>query len=74
MSKKQEVINLIENLDGFLDNIKSISLHPYSQGVDTNKLVDDLKTYISDMKAVAEGIEEISVDFEGEPDREENSK
>lgn len=72
--KKQEVLNLITNLDGFLTNIKSIIEHPYSTGVDVDKLVKDLQDYLKDMKVAVEAIEEVSVDFEGEPDREENSK
>lgn len=69
--KKQEVLDLITNLDGFLTNIKSISEHPYSTGVDVNRLVKDLQDYLKDMKAVVEQIEEVTVDFVGEPDREE---
>ena len=69
--KKQEVLNLITNLDGFLTNIKSINEHPYSQGVDVDRLVKDLQDYLKDMKAVVEQIDEVSVDFVGEPDAEE---
>ena len=72
--KKQEVLNLINNLDGFLSNIKSINEHPYSTGVDVDKLVKDLQDYLKDMKVAVEAIEEVSVDFVGEPDSAENSK
>lgn len=72
--KKQEVLNLITNLDGFLTNIKSINDHPYSTGVDVDRLIKDLQDYLKDMKAAVEAIDEVSVDFEGEPDKEENSK
>lgn len=72
--KKQEVLNLITNLDGFLTNIKSINEHPYSTGVDVDRLVKDLQDYLKDMKVAVEAIDEVSVDFEGEPDKEENSK
>jgi uncharacterized coiled-coil DUF342 family protein len=65
---KQEVLNLLTNLEGFLDNIKSINNHPYSTGVDVDKLVQDLQDYVKDMKASVEKIEEVSVDFQGEPD------
>lgn len=72
---KQEVLNLITNLEGFLNNIKSINEHPYSTGVDVNKLVDDLQDYLKDMKASVEKIDEVSTDLVGEPDSpEENSK
>lgn len=69
--KKQEALNLITNLDGFLANIKSINDHPYSQGVDVDKLITDLQDYLKDMKVVVEQIDEVSVDFAGEPDKNE---
>ena len=69
--KKQEVLNLIANLDGFLTNIKSINEHPYSTGVDVDRLVKELQDYLKDMRVVVEEIEEVSMDFVGEPDREE---
>ena len=71
--KKQEVLNLITNLDGFLTNIKSINEHPYSIGVDVNKLIKDLQDYLKDMKAVVEQIEEVTMDSVGKPDRNEES-
>ena len=60
--KKQEVLNLINNLDGFLNNIKSINEHPYSTGVDVDRLVKDLQDYLKDMKAVVEDIQELEPD------------
>ena len=69
--KKQEVLNLIANLDEFLTNIKSINDHPYSKGVNVDKLIKDLQNYLKDMCATVEAIEEISVDFVGHPDRNE---
>lgn len=69
--KKQEVLNLMANLEGFLINIKTINEHPYSTGIDVSKLVKDLQDYLVDMKAAVEAIEEVSVDFVGEPDKNE---
>ena len=60
--KKPEVLNLITNLEGFLDNIKSINNHPYSTGVDVDKLIKDLQDYMKDMKAVVEQIQELEPD------------
>lgn len=60
--KKQEVLNLINNLDGFLNNIKSINEHPYSTGVDVDRLVKDLQDYLKDMAAIVEQIEELEPD------------
>ena len=60
--KKQEVLNLINNLDGFLNNIKSINEHPYSTGVDVDRLVKDLQDYLKDMSAIVEQIQELEPD------------
>ena len=60
--KKQEVLNLLANLEGFLDNIKSINNHPYSTGIDVDKLIKDLQDYMKDMKAVVEQIQELEPD------------
>ena len=60
--KKQEVLNLLTNLEGFLDNIKSINNHPYSTGVDVDRLIKDLQDYVKDMKAVVEQIQELEPD------------
>lgn len=71
---KEQAINMIENLSGFLDNIKSMALHPYGNGINVEKVLTDLQDYARDLKETIEKIDEVSVDFEGEPDSEENSK
>jgi hypothetical protein len=58
---KEKAIQLTDNLHGFLLNIKSIHEHPYSIGVDVNKLVEDLLAYADDMKAVISEINEVIV-------------
>ena len=55
---KEKAIQLTDNLHGFLLNIKSINEHPYSTGVDVNKLVEDLLAYADDMKSVISEINE----------------
>lgn len=65
---KQELLQSLENLKGFLLNIDSINKHPYSKGVDVEKLVKDLEDYIDEMKGIAEKIEEVSTDVEGQPE------
>lgn len=65
---KQELLQSLENLKGFLLNIDSINKHPYSKGVDVEKLVKDLEDYVDDMKDIAEKIEEVSTDAEGQPE------
>lgn len=57
--KKQELINLLDNLQGFLDNMLSLHKHPYGNGIDVEKVINDLKTYVDDMKAVAADIQEV---------------
>jgi uncharacterized protein YukJ len=55
---KEKAIQLTDNLHGFLLNIKSINEHPYSVGVDVNKLIEDLLAYANDMKSVISEINE----------------
>ena len=69
--KKQEVLNLITNLESFLETIQSINNHPYSTGIDTDKLIQDLQDYLKDMKAVVEQIEELVPDT-AEPEEEKS--
>lgn len=71
---KEQAINMIDNLKGFLDNIKSIAAHPYSSGVNVDKLVVDLQSFADDLKESIEKIEEAATDEIGQPDEEENSK
>lgn len=68
---KQTVIEAIDNLKGFLDNIDSINKHPYSKGVDVDKLIIDLKNYANDLKGMVDKIEEVSTETV-KPDVQEN--
>ena len=46
---KQQALDLVTNLDNFLMNIESIAKHPYSKGVDVEKLNDrDFKEFSKD--------------------------
>lgn len=65
---KQELLQSLDNLKGFLVNIDSINKHPYSKGVDVEKLIKDLEDYVDEMKDTAEKIEEVSTDAEGQPE------
>lgn len=59
---KEKALQLTDNLHGFLLNIKSIHEHPYSVGVDVDKLVADLLAYTDDMKSVISEIQEVTVE------------
>ena len=60
--QRQKILNLITNLESFLGTIQSINNHPYSTGVDVEKLINDLQDYLKDMKAEVELIEELMPD------------
>ena len=66
---KQKTLDLITNLESFLGTIQSINNHPYSTGVDIEKLINDLQDYLKDMKAEADLIEELMPDT-AEPEEE----
>ncbi len=57
---KEQAINMIENLSGFLDSIKSVALHPYGNGINVDKVITDLQSYTKDLKETIEKIEEAS--------------
>lgn len=67
--QRQKILNLITNLESFLGTIQSINNHPYSTGVDVEKLINDLQDYLKDMKAEVELIEELIPDT-AEPEEE----
>jgi len=67
--QRQKILNLITNLESFLGTIQSINNHPYSTGVDVEKLINDLQDYLKDMKAEVELIEELMPDT-AEPEEE----
>lgn len=60
--KKPEVLSLIDNLGNFLENITAINNHPYSTGIDVERLIKDLQDYVKDMRAVVEQIQELEPD------------
>lgn len=66
---KQKTLDLITNLESFLGTIQSINNHPYSTGVDVEKLINDLQDYLKDMKAEVALIEELMPDM-AEPEEE----
>lgn len=67
---KEQAINMVDNLKGFLDNIKSIAAHPYSSGVNVDKLIVDLQSFADDLKESIEKIEEATIDETGQSDNE----
>ena len=66
---KQKTLDLITNLESFLGTIQSINNHPYSTGVDVEKLINDLQDYLKDMKGEVALIEELVPDM-AEPEEE----
>lgn len=71
---KEQAINMIENLSGFLDSIKSVALHPYGNGINVEKVITDLQDYAKDLREAVEKIEEATTDEIGQPDEEEKSE
>ena len=61
--QKPKVLDLITNLESFLDTVQSVNNHPYSSGIDVDKLITDLKDYLKDMKTVVEQIQELQPDI-----------
>lgn len=67
---KEQAINMINTLDGFLNNVKNIATHPYGNGVNVDKMITDLQSFVNELRDCIEKIEETAK----EPVKEENSK
>lgn len=66
---KEQIIQQLETLKSFLQNIKAVGLNPYSKGIDAIKLIDDVVNYADDMKKLIEEFKE-----EAAPEVEETEK
>lgn len=67
---KEQAINMVNTLDGFLNNVKNIATHPYGNGVNVDKVITDLQSFVNELRDCIEKIEEAA----NEPAKEENSK
>jgi hypothetical protein len=67
---KEQAINMITTLDGFLSNIKNIATHPYGNGINIDKMLTDLQSFVNELRDCIEKIEEAA----DKPAKEENSK
>ena len=67
---KEQAISMIDTLDGFLNNIKNVATHPYGNGVNIDKVIIDLQSFVNELRDCVEKIEETT----NESTKEENSK
>jgi len=58
--KLKENLSMLKN---FLANIKSVELNPYSKGVDTVKLLDDMDRFADDLIQIIEEDEKSTADI-----------
>lgn len=56
---KNQLLQAIDNLKNFLQNIESIDKHPYSKGVDVTKLIKDLQEYANDLENMVNQIPDV---------------
>lgn len=61
---KEQVLQAITNLEQFIENMNGLNSNPYSLGVDTNKILQDLTQFSKDLREMVEAIQEL-------PDNEE---
>ena len=57
--KLKENLSMLKN---FLANIKSVELNPYSKGIDTVKLLDDIDRFTDDLIQIIEEDEKSTTD------------
>ena len=56
---KEQVLQAITNLDQFIESMNGLSNNPYSLGLDTNKLLQDLTQFSKDLREMVEAIQEL---------------
>lgn len=63
---KEQVLQAITNLEQFIENMNGLNSNPYSLGVDTNKILQDLTQFSKDLREMVEAIQELSDNEEEE--------
>lgn len=58
---KTKALEMIDNLQNWLQNINSIATHPYSAGVNVVKMLEDLGAFVEDLKGTIRSIEEVEI-------------
>ena len=71
---KEKLREQFEILQNFLLNIKSVELNPYSKGVDTVKLIDDISSFVDDLKKILDEDAIAEIFAEKEEKEEESEK
>lgn len=56
---KEQVLQAITNLDQFIENMNGLNSNPYSLGIDTNKILQDLTQFSKDLREMVEAIQEL---------------
>ena len=59
---KQEILNRLNPLTSFLTEVEAINGNPYSAGLDTKRMITDLKAFTKDLIGVAEQLPEEAPD------------
>lgn len=57
---KGQILQAINNLDSFLADAEVILGHPYSTGLNVEKIIKDLKDYSKELRGMVEALEEAS--------------
>lgn len=47
---KEKVLDMINNLHQFADELEAVARHPYGTGVDVAKAMGDLKSFLDNFK------------------------
>lgn len=71
-SKREQIINQLNTLVGFIENMESIAKNPYSAGLKTDELLRDVKNFVNETKAMVESLEECEDNTQ--PDEEEKAE
>lgn len=70
---KTQVVEQLQNLINFVENMEAIAKNPYSAGLKMDMLLEDIKQYVRETIDKVNMIEEVTQDFVGQPDSAEES-
>jgi hypothetical protein len=62
VSTKESILNMINGLESFLNEIENLQKHPYSQGINVERMLEDMKKFTTELKTEVNKLEDIKKD------------
>lgn len=62
VTTKESILNMINGLESFLNEIENLQKHPYSQGINVERMLDDMKKFTAELKTEVNKLEDTKKD------------